>query len=65
VPFSDGRTYAPDANGLPRAGAAPPGAVLLQSSDVSRSSGLVPGALDRAFGQKLAGVVPGELSLVR
>ena len=63
--FADGRTYISDANGLPRAVAPPPGAVLLQSSDISRSSGLVPGALGRAFGQKLAGVPTGELSPVR
>ncbi len=47
--FADGRTYVSDANGLPRAVAPPPGAVLLQSSDISRSSGLVPGALRRAW----------------
>ena len=47
--FADGRTYVSDANGLPRALAPPPGAVLLQSSDISRSSGLVPGALRRAW----------------
>ena len=51
--FADGRTFAVDANGLPRVIAPSPGAVLLQSSDISRSSGLVPGALGRAFGQKL------------
>jgi murein DD-endopeptidase MepM/ murein hydrolase activator NlpD len=60
--FADGRTYVSDANGLPRAVAPQPGAVLLQSSDISRSSGLVPGALSRQFGQKLAGVPTGELS---
>lgn len=63
--FADGRTYISDANGFPRAVAPTPGAVLLQSSDISRSSGLVPGALGRAFGQKLAGVPTGELSPVR
>jgi len=47
--FADGRTYVSDANGLPRAVAPSPGAVLLQSSDISRTSGLVPGALGRAF----------------
>ena len=60
--FADGRTYLSDANGLPRAIAPQPGAVLLQSSDISRSSGLVPGALRRQLGQKLAGVPTGELS---
>ena len=63
--FADGRTYVSDANGLPRAVAPPPGAVLLQSSDISRSSGLVPGALSRELGRKLAGVPTGELSPVR
>ena len=55
VSFSAGRTFVTDANGLPRAIAPAPGAVLLQSADISRSSGLVPGALGRALGQKLAG----------
>ena len=50
--FADGRTYVSDANGLPRAVAPTPGAVLLQSSDISRSSGLVPGALGRVFGRR-------------
>ena len=62
--FADGRKYVADANGLPRAVGASPGAVLLQSSDISRASGLVPGALGRAFGQKLAGVATGELGPV-
>ncbi len=53
VSFAAGRTFVTDANGLPRAVAPSPGAVLLQSSDISRSSGLVPGALGRAFGRKL------------
>jgi len=48
VPFADGRTYITDANGLPRAVAPAPGAILLQATDVSSSSGLVPGALERA-----------------
>ena len=60
--FADGRTYISDATGLPRAVAPQPGAVLLQTSDISRSSGLVPGALGRAFGRKLAGVATGELA---
>jgi murein DD-endopeptidase MepM/ murein hydrolase activator NlpD len=63
--FAEGRTYASDANGLPRAVAPPPGAVLLQSSDISGSSGLVPGALGRAFGKKLADVSTGELAPIR
>jgi hypothetical protein len=49
VPFSNGRVYIADANGLPRAAAPAPGAVLLQAQDVSRTSGLVPGALERAL----------------
>jgi murein DD-endopeptidase MepM/ murein hydrolase activator NlpD len=49
VPFAQGRVYVSDANGLPRAGAPAPGAVLLQVSDVSQTSGLVPGALERAL----------------
>jgi murein DD-endopeptidase MepM/ murein hydrolase activator NlpD len=49
VPFSAGRVFVPDANGLPRVGAPPPGAVLLRAADVSRTSGLVPGALERAL----------------
>jgi murein DD-endopeptidase MepM/ murein hydrolase activator NlpD len=50
VPFTDGRVYVPDASGLPRAGAPAPGAVLLRVSDVSGTSGLVPGGLARALG---------------
>jgi murein DD-endopeptidase MepM/ murein hydrolase activator NlpD len=49
APFSSGRVYVADANGLPRAAAPAPGAVLLQVDDVSRTSGLVPGALQRAL----------------
>ena len=49
VPFAEGRVYVSDASGLPRAGAPAPGAVLLQVTDVSRTSGLVPGALERAL----------------
>lgn len=49
VPFTEGRVYVSDASGLPRVGAPAPGAVLLQVSDVSRTSGLVPGALERAL----------------
>jgi murein DD-endopeptidase MepM/ murein hydrolase activator NlpD len=49
VPFTDGRVYVSDKNGLPRGGAPPPGAVLLQVSDVSQTSGLVPGALERTL----------------
>jgi murein DD-endopeptidase MepM/ murein hydrolase activator NlpD len=49
VPFAEGRVYVSDASGLPRAGAPAPGAVLLQVSDVSQTSGLVPGGLERAL----------------
>lgn len=54
VPFAAGRTYALDANGLPRSLAPSPGAVLLQFADVSSSSGLVPGALEQAVQRRLA-----------
>ncbi len=47
VPFTSGRVYVK--NGLPRSGAPAPGAVLLQVTDISRTSGLVPGALERAL----------------
>ena len=49
VSFADGRVYVSDAGGLPRVGAPAPGAVLLQVADVSQTSGLVPGALERAL----------------
>ena len=49
VPFAVGRVYVSDKNGLPRGGAPAPGAVLLQVTDVSQTSGLVPGALERAL----------------
>jgi Peptidase family M23 len=49
VPFSEGRLYVGDGDGLPRIGAPAPGAVLLQVSDVSRLSGLVPGGMERAL----------------
>ncbi len=58
VPFSAGRVYTPDAGGLPRAGAPPPGAVLLRAADVSATSGLVPGALERALTGERAGESP-------
>ena len=46
--FADGRTYAgAGTSGLPVAGLQV-GAVLLEASDISRTSGLVPGALERA-----------------
>jgi murein DD-endopeptidase MepM/ murein hydrolase activator NlpD len=49
VPFAQGRVFVSDASGLPRVGAPAPGAVLLRSSDVSQTSGLVPGGLERAL----------------
>ncbi len=58
VPFSAGRVYTPDAGGLPRAGAPPPGAVLLRTADVSATSGLVPGAFERALTGERAGESP-------
>jgi murein DD-endopeptidase MepM/ murein hydrolase activator NlpD len=50
VAFSEGRVYVSEAGGVPRAGAPAPGAVLLRVNDVSRTSGLVPGSLERAVG---------------
>ena len=58
VPFTDGRVYVSDKNGLPRGGAPAPGAVLLQVSDVSQTSGLVPGGLERALNGSGAGQGP-------
>jgi murein DD-endopeptidase MepM/ murein hydrolase activator NlpD len=37
-------------DGLPRGTAPPAGAILLEADDISRTSGLVPGALERALG---------------
>ena len=48
--FTAGRIYVPSEHGavsLP-----PPGAVLLQADDIASTSGLVPGALERAFTRK-------------
>jgi hypothetical protein len=47
VSFAAGRVYVPlgpGATSLP-----PPGAVLLQADDIAGTSGLVPGALERAL----------------
>ncbi len=47
IEFSAGRIFTPTgpgADALP-----PPGAVLLQANDISKTSGLVPGALERAL----------------
>lgn len=48
VSFASGRRFVPSASGTPVA-LARAGAVLLQASDISTSSGLVPGALKRAL----------------
>jgi murein DD-endopeptidase MepM/ murein hydrolase activator NlpD len=48
VSFASGRRYVPTAGGTPVA-LARAGAVLLRASDISTSSGLVPGALKRAL----------------
>ena len=48
VSFGSGRRFVPSASGTPVA-LARAGAVLLQASDISTSSGLVPGALKRAL----------------
>jgi murein DD-endopeptidase MepM/ murein hydrolase activator NlpD len=48
VSFASGRRFVPSANGTPVA-LARAGAVLLRASDISTSSGLVPGALKRAL----------------
>ena len=48
ISFAAGRIYVPTGSGgsqLP-----PPGAVLLQADDIASTSGLVPGALERALG---------------
>jgi hypothetical protein len=47
ISFAAGRVYVPTRPGattLP-----PPGAVLLQADDIASTSGLVPGALERAL----------------
>lgn len=51
VSFAAGRRFAiSPLDGLPRSTAPPAGAILLQADDISRASGLVPGALERAIG---------------
>lgn len=47
VSFAAGRIYVPAAGGLPALPA--PGAVLLEADDIAATSGLVPGALERAL----------------
>jgi murein DD-endopeptidase MepM/ murein hydrolase activator NlpD len=53
VSFASGRRYVPSAAGVPVA-LARAGAVLLQASDISTRSGLVPGALKRALAEREA-----------
>jgi murein DD-endopeptidase MepM/ murein hydrolase activator NlpD len=53
VSFASGRRYVPGAAGVPVA-LARAGAVLLQASDISTRSGLVPGALKRALAEREA-----------
>lgn len=48
VSFADGRRYLPDGS-LGSASGPRVGAVLLEARDISRTSGLVPGALERAL----------------
>lgn len=59
VSFTDGRRYLPDGSLGP--GAAPKvGAMLLEARDISRTSGLVPGALERALAARGDGARPGS-----
>jgi hypothetical protein len=56
VSFAAGRVYLPVGGSRGGVGVAPPaGAILLESNDISRASGLVPGALAQA----LSGRAPG------
>ena len=54
VSFAAGRAYLP-ARGRRGAQAPPAGAMLLRASDISRASGLEPGALERALADRKAG----------
>jgi murein DD-endopeptidase MepM/ murein hydrolase activator NlpD len=47
ISFAAGRIYVPSGPGI--ASLPPPGAVLLQADDIASTSGLVPGALERAL----------------
>ncbi len=50
IAFTTGRRFTVSPrDGLPRSTAPPAGAILLQAADISRASGLVPGALERAL----------------
>jgi murein DD-endopeptidase MepM/ murein hydrolase activator NlpD len=64
ISFAAGRAYLPE-QGRPGSLQTPPvGAMLLEASDISRASGLVPGALERALADRRAGeatlAVPGR-----
>jgi murein DD-endopeptidase MepM/ murein hydrolase activator NlpD len=48
--FAAGRVYVPTRRGTPTL--PPPGAVLLEADDIASTSGLVPGALERALTRK-------------
>jgi murein DD-endopeptidase MepM/ murein hydrolase activator NlpD len=48
--FASGRVYVPAGHGA--ATLPPPGAVLLEADDIASTSGLVPGALERALARK-------------
>ena len=55
VSFDAGRAYLPLDGPLGRPGVAPPaGAVLLEADDISGTSGLEPGALDKALAGRTA-----------
>ncbi|HET8743284.1 MAG TPA: M23 family metallopeptidase [Gaiella sp.] len=54
VSFATGRQYVPTAGGAAPVALARAGAVLLESTDISASSGLVPGALKRALASREA-----------
>jgi murein DD-endopeptidase MepM/ murein hydrolase activator NlpD len=54
ISFAAGRAYLP-ARGMRGAQAPPVGAMLLRATDISRASGLEPGALERALADRQAG----------
>jgi murein DD-endopeptidase MepM/ murein hydrolase activator NlpD len=64
VSFAVGRAYLPERGRRGSFQAPPVGAMLLEASDISRASGLVPGALERALAGRRAGeatlAVPGR-----
>ena len=55
ISFAAGRPYLPEVGGPGRAAAPPVGAMLLEARDISRTSGLVPGALERALADESTG----------